>query len=111
MPARAESPSTQTAPSLTMTWTLTSLAAPSPLISAITHKHKRTGTYQTEQEVMLPPPGKPCHFLDRKEDEADPCGVTLHPDRPFTYDDMDAYLPGSLLHPNAPTTATTFPII
>ena len=92
------------------------LPLPSPCPTPQAHpptitQQKRIGTYQTEQNIMLPPPGKPCHFVDRKEDEAGPCGVSLHPNRPFTRVDMESYLPGSLLPANTEIADTNFPII
>ena len=50
---------------------------------------------------MHPSPGKALFFADIKEDDAGPCGVTLHPERVFTSDDLETYSPGCTTHLSA----------
>ena len=65
---------------------------------AITLYEQLQATADVHNKQMHPPPGKALFFADIKSDNAGTSGITLHPDRTFTKDDLESYSPGCTKH-------------
>ena len=65
---------------------------------AITLQDQLQATADVHNKQMHPPPGKALFFADERTDDAGLAGITLHPDRTFTLDDLENYSPGCTAH-------------
>ena len=65
---------------------------------AITIYEQLQATADVHNKQMHPPPGKALFFADIRRDDAGTSGVTLHPSRNFTKDDLESYSPGCTTH-------------